>query len=318
MRLQPRSGIALVAALGVMTLLGLMIAGAFAASFLGERSARLAQSDALLDASADYAVTTVLADARGYGLADLSLGQARSFDVTVPSAPSVHATVAVTRLAAGVLWLVGDATIAGVDQGRRRVNLVARFPVLGGTPPAAVVARGNVVASDSVTFGADTSGDADCAVASSIDVATSPGATARVADSSRARVLASAGDSTTYYMSSRQMAMLDSAANVVHVHGDTTITGGSVSGILIADGSITVTGAFAATGLVIARGSITAIAGGFSVSGAILAFGDPLRGATAVDIAHASIRYAPCAIANALRRGVPPRPVRQRSWAELF
>jgi hypothetical protein len=70
MRLHSRRGIALVAALGLMTLLGLMIAGAFAASFLGERSVRLSQSDALLNAGADYAITTVLGEWRANGLAD--------------------------------------------------------------------------------------------------------------------------------------------------------------------------------------------------------------------------------------------------------
>lgn len=301
-----------------MTLLGLMVAGAFAASLLGERSSRLAQSDALLGASADYAITTVLGDPRGYGLADLSMGQGRSFDVSIPDAASVRASVSVTRLPAGVLWLVVDAAIAGVDQGHRRVNMVARFPSPGPPPPAAIVARGNVVARDDVAFASDTSGDPDCAVASSMDVVTAPGATASVGDSVRAVVLASASDSATYYMKARQLAMFDSAASVVHVRGDTTIAGGAFSGILLVDGSITVTGPFTVTGLVVARGSISAIAGGFSLSGAIMAFGNPTRGTTAVEIAHSTIRYAPCVVANALRRGARPRPVRQRSWAELF
>jgi hypothetical protein len=318
MILRPRRGIALVAALGLMTLLGLMVAGAFAASMLGERSSRLTQSDALLSMSADYAITTILGDPRGYGLADLPLGQPQTFGVTMPGAASVRATVAVTRLPAGVLWLVVDAAIEGVDQGHRRINMVARLSPPGALPAAGVVARGDVLARDSVSFAADTTGDPDCAVAGAPDVILSTGATANVGDSTRSSVLASAGDSATYYVTSRQLATLDSMGIVAHVRGDTTIAGGTFSGVLLIDGSLTVTGPFVITGLAVARGSITAVAGGLSVTGAIMAFGSPRRGTTAIEVARATIRYAPCAVANALRHAVRPAPVRQRGWAELF
>jgi hypothetical protein len=316
MRLLARRGIALVAALGVMTLLSLMVAGAFAASLLGERSSRLTFSDASLSASADYAITTVLADPAGYGLADLPFGQPRSFDVVVPG--GARATVSVTRLPTSVLWLVADASIAGIDQGHRRVNMVARFPTLAVLPPAPIVARGNVIARDSVSFSADTTGDPDCAAANAFDVFTSLGATATVNDSARVGARANAGDSTTYYMSSQQLALLDSTGPLVHVRGDTTINGGTFTGILVADGSIAVTGASSFIGLVIARGAITATAGGFSLTGAMMAYGNPTNGTTAIELAHATIRYAPCIVANAMRRASRPKPVRQRSWAELF
>jgi hypothetical protein len=301
-----------------MTLLGLMVAGAFAASLLGEQSSRLTQSDAVLAASADYAITSVLGDPRAYGLADLPLGQDRSFEVTVPDAAGVRATVVVTRLPAGVLWFVVDAAIGGVDQGHRRINVVARFPSPGAVPPAPVVARGNVVVRDSVSFGTDATGDPDCAVAGTLDVLTASGATVTAGDSTRVAALPIAGDSATYYMKSRQVALLDGAESVVHVRGDTVITGGTFNGILLVDGSITVTGPFAVTGLVIARGAISASAGGLSITGAIMAYGNPTRDGTAVEITNATIRYAPCAIANALKHAVSPRPVVQRSWGELF
>jgi hypothetical protein len=317
-RLRARRGIALVAALSIMTLIGLMIAGAFAAALLGEKSSRLAQSDALLSSGADYAITTVLADAPRYGLAELPLGVPRSFDVANPDAASVHSSVSVTRLPAGILWLVVDAAIAGVDQGHRRINVVARFPSLATLPPAPIVARGAVLARESVSFGADTSGDVDCAIRNALDVVTPPGVSALVSTGTRAGVLASASDSSAYYMKARQLAMLDSNATVVRVRGDTTIAGGTFSGVLLVDGSLTVTGPFTATGLVIARGAIKAVAGGFALSGAALAYGVPLRDSTAIEIAHATIQYAPCAIANALRHAVQPRPVKQRGWAEFF
>jgi hypothetical protein len=104
----------------------------------------------------------------------------------------------------------------------------------------------------------------------------------------------------------------------VHVRGDTTIAGGSFSGILFVDGSITVAGPFTVAGLVVARGSISAITGGFSLSGAMMAFGNPTRAGTAIELAHAMIRYAPCVVLNSVRRNDRPRPVIRRNWAELF
>jgi hypothetical protein len=208
--------------------------------------------------------------------------------------------------------------VGSVDQGHRRINVVARFPSAGALPPAAVVARGNVVARDSVSFSVDSTGDPDCAVASTLDVITPSGATVNAGDSARVGALGVAGDSATYYMKARQVAMLDTAATIVHVRGDTTIAGGTFSGILVVDGSITVTGPFAVTGLVIAHGAMSAIAGGFSITGAIMAYGDPPRAGVVLEIAHASIRYAPCVIASALKHAVVPRPVLQRSWAEVF
>lgn len=318
MRLRARRGIALVAALGLMTLLGLMIAGAFAASQLGERSTRLTQSDALLSASADYAITTILGDAQIYRLADLPLGQARSFDVDVPDAPSVSAIVDVTRLPAGVLWLVADAAIAGIDQGHRRINLVARYSSLGALPAAAIVARGNVIARDSVSFAVDTTGDPDCAIPSTYDIVQSLGATSTVQTGTRVDTSASAGDSTTYYMTLQQRARLDTAGAIVHVHGDTTIAGGTFAGILIVDGSLVVSGPLAVAGLIVVRGSITAIVGGLSLTGAMMAYGTLANGSTTIEIRNATIRYGPCVVANAMRHATRLMPVRQRSWAELF
>src|SRR5205814_970777 len=107
-----------------------------------------------------------------------------------------------------------------------------------------------------------------------------------LSNGARGGVLMSAADSSTYYMKSRQLAMLDTNATVVHVRGDTTIAGGTFSGVLLVDGSMTVSGPFTATGLVIVRGSIKAVTGGFALSGAVMAYGNPLRDTTAIEIAH--------------------------------
>lgn len=313
-----RPGIALVAALGVMTLLGLVVAGAFAASLSSERSSRLVHIDAQLSSAGDYAINTVLGDPDSFHLADLPLGQAESYVVAVPGTANIRASVAVTRLPHGVLWIVGDVSLPGLDQGHRRINLVARFPPLGAVAEAGVVARGNVVAQDSVAFVPDVNTDPECATSGAPDIVVAPGAIIVAGDSVRTSVRQSAADSATYYVLPRQLALLDSGASIVHVRGDTTIAGGSFRGVIVADGTITITGPFAATGLLVARGSISATGTGFSMTGAMLAFGANSGSAPTIEVAHAMIRFSPCAISTALRLALHPKPVVQRSWAELF
>jgi hypothetical protein len=312
-----RRGIALIAALELMTLLGLFVAGAFAASVSGERSSRLVGTDAQLSAAADYAVNAVLGDPGGLHLAELALGQAQSYRVTIPGAPDIRASVAVTRFRHGVLWMTSDVFVTGVDQGHHRVNLVARFPSLGATAEAGVVAGGNVVV-DSVEFAPDTTTDPECTNTGAPDVVVAPGSTIAGGDGARTSERPSAADSATYYLLPRQLALIDSSASIVHVHGDTTIAGGTFSGIIVADGSITVTGPFAVTGLLVARGSISAIAGGLSITGAMLAFGVNSGSTPIIEASRAIIRFSPCAITTALRLALHPKPVVQRSWAELF
>jgi hypothetical protein len=315
---QSRPGIALVTALGLMTLLGIMIAGAFAASLSSERASRLVYTDAQLSADADFAINTVLADPRGFRLAELPLGRTQSYVVALPNSANIQASVAATRLGRGVLWLVADVSMAGVDQGHRRVNLIARFPSLGPAVGAPVIARGSVLANDSVNFSADSSTDPECETSGAPDIIVAPGMTITAGDSVRTSVRENAADSVTFYLQARQLALLDSGASVVHVRGDTMIGGGQFSGIMVADGSITIGGPFEMAGLLIAGGSISALAGGYSITGAMLAYGANVSNAPTIEIAHAIVRFSPCAILTALRLALHPRPVIQRSWAELF
>jgi hypothetical protein len=39
---------------------------------------------------------------------------------------------------------------------------------------------------------------------------------------------------------------------------------------------------------------------------------------TAISLSSGTIDYAPCIVARELRRASPPRPVRERSWSEIF
>ncbi|MEP6494115.1 MAG: hypothetical protein ABJF01_15635 [bacterium] len=316
--MRTRGGIALFAALALMALIGLLVAGAVASSVAAQRSSRLTVTDAMLTAAADYALGTVLADPAEFRLADLALGQAVALDVPALDGGEVRVVVSATRLPGGVVWLVANATADGVDQGHRRVNLVARFPNIGALPDAPIVARGGVELGTNVVFQSDTSRDAECVRASSVDVMVAPGAIVTGGDSARVAVRPIAADTATYYLSTSQLALLDSGKIVVHVRGDTTIAGGVFDGILIVDGSVTITGAFSATGMVIARGRIVAPNGGFALTGNIFSFASPSNGDPAIKIFAGTIRYSLCSSSRALRHALQPHPVKERSWSEMF
>ena len=306
---------ALAAALGLVALLGVLIAGALASSIAARRAAWLSQSDAALTAGADYALGAVLADWQESLLADLPLGVPRVFESTIMQSAPVHATTVATRLPDDLLWLVADARTDRLDHGRRRFGLIARFGVPGPPPPAAIVARGAVGLGD-VKVSSDSAGDADCAPpAGGADILVAPGAAWTANDSVRVSIDGRALDSATYFLAARQRPWLDSAVALRHVAGDTTIAGGSYQGILLVDGSLRITKPFAATGLVIARGSVEAI-DTVSIVGAMLSFATAPQ--TAMSLSSGVVRYAPCVIARMLRRASPPRPVHARSWSEIF
>ena len=127
----PRRGVVLFAALALMSVIALLVAGATASTRASQRASRLAHTDASLTTAADYALTNVLGDAQELGLADLPLGTPTVLDVPIPGAPDVHASVAVTRLPAGVLldgcrcsrrhrsWTSPSQSRGGVSVGRR-------------------------------------------------------------------------------------------------------------------------------------------------------------------------------------------------------
>lgn len=315
-----RQGIALLAALAVMTLVALLVVGSVATTTLAQRSSRLAHSDALLTAAADYALNSVLGDPTAYGLADLPFGSARVFSVAVPGPESISTTVSVTRLRGGVLWLVATSTLDGLDQGTRRLNLVAHFPSIGALPSAAIVSRGGVSIASDVAFPADTATEPDCGGRAAADVIVGPTAGVVGSGAAAARVShqSAATDSSTYFATAVQLASLGGASDFVRVRGDTVIAGGTFAGILLIDGSLTVAGPFTVSGLVIALGHIDARSGGLAVTGGLMSFAAPTDGSPAIDLAGATIQYAGCAAARAFRVAFSPRPVRDRSWAELF
>jgi hypothetical protein len=312
-----RNGVALVGALALLTMSGIVVAALVASSLTAQRAMRLGRSGETATASAEYAVSSVLAGASTYQLATLPLGVPKRFEVVVAQTSQVHVDVQVTRLPRGVLWLVADALVPGLDSGERRINLVAQFPNLGPLPPAAIESRGDVFLAADVSVGADTTGDAECAARpSGPDVVTAAGATVVAGAGIRVETRSAAADSDSYLLNPRQRPILASGSNVAHAVGDTTITGGTFDGILLVDGALTITGPLAVTGLVVATGPIRTSGGRLSVTGALLsAYTGPGR---AIDLAASSLRYAPCVAAAALRAAATPRRARDRAWAELY
>jgi hypothetical protein len=307
---------ALVMALTLIALVGLAVAGGLAHTVVSQRAASLSQNAALLDAAADRALGTVLGDANLYRLAALRLGESRVVDAQPTEAPEVSATVAVTRLAGNVLWLVSAVSSRSDSLIGRRVNLVARFPSAGPPPMAAIMTRGNVSIAPGVQFSVDTTLDDDCSAGTGASVIVGPGATAQVAAGTRVDTAETARDSTAYFLTGRQLALLGAAPGVIHVTGDTTINGGAFDGILIVDGSLVVHGTFVGTGLIVVRGVIDASDATLTMRGALLSFAAP-SGVSTIFTA-ASVEYSPCVVARVMRVALSPRAVLLRRWAELF
>lgn len=314
--MRTRRGVALFAALSLTTIVGLLIAGSVATARALQRSARAERADVALSMDADDALVRVLANLHALGLDDTPLGQRRAIPVAVDNARAV-ASVSVTRLPAGVLWLVSDVSGIGADEGHRRANLVVRFPSILPRGGGAIVARGDVELASDVSITAETDTESDCEDPLGAVVAVAPGAKSAVPDTSLVSIRPEASDSATYLLTGRQLSALIRTGRFDHVRGDTTITGGAFDGILIVDGSLTISGPFTATGLLVARGPIVA-GGGVAIIGSVRSFAESSIGKLAIKFSGASIRYSRCAVERALRRALDAHAVRQRSWSEIF
>lgn len=306
-----RRGIALFAALSTMAVVALLVGGMVATSTIAQRSSALTHVDAELSAAADFA----LASAIDSSLASLPLGIARTIDA---SSGRITSTVSATRLPRNVLWLVAESRAAGGIAARRRVNRIERWPAPG-LPEAPIVARGNVKLGPLVRFDADTAIEADCqAPTNAARVLFSSAASLVSSDSVSMRADSIASDSATFLLHATQRAFLDSFSRVQQVRGDTTIAAGRIEGVLLIDGRLILTGSVTIRGLVIARGPIDATSARVDVAGALLSFAEPNVGHFAIQLGEAVIRHSPCLIAREWRRILPLRPVKGRSWAEIF
>jgi len=227
MAARSRRGVALFAALALTAVIGLLAAGGVAFTRLSQRTWRDAYVDASLTRAADYALATVLADAHRLSLAELPFGQTATTSVAVPSGLALSAVVGVTRLPSGLLWIVAEVTESG-GAGRRRFNLVVRYPSLGQHLPGAVTSRGDVsLANDVVFAAADTNQDLECIGRGFAGVVVPAGVSTDGVDSAHSLTSLAATDSAAYLLTARQLALLQSIGRFTHIRGDTVIAGGA-------------------------------------------------------------------------------------------
>jgi len=308
-----RRGVALFAALSLTMIVGLLIAGAVATTRLMQRESHTEQADAELSMDVDDALGVVLSTLHARNLDDTPLGKPTTLSVPSASGTGV-ASVSVTRLPLGLLWMVAD--VSRISEGRRRVNLIARFPSIL-RAHAAIMARADVELAADVSITADADTEPDCEDPQGAIVALSSRARANFHDTSAVVSSGEASDSSAYLLTAFQLAALQHTGRFDHVLGDTAIAGGAFDGILVVEGSLTIAGPFTATGLIVARGPIIAT-GPITIIGSVRSFSEPGIGKLAIKFSGASIRYSRCAVERALRRALDAHPVSQRSWAETF
>jgi hypothetical protein len=288
-----RRGVALIAALSLLAMLGLIIIGAVAASSMSAHAIHLSLADGGLLGAADHAAGEVLADPLGFGLPDLPLQRTHMFDVPSP-ALGLATKASATRLPLGSYWVVGEA-VADAGTGRRRVGVIARTRWIGRPPTSPFVARGSTALSADVIVLPDSGGEPDCAVSAvPLPIQTT--------------------DSTLIFDTSSQWGALAARPGVRLTAGDTILSAGSFEGILMVAGNLTLDGPFEATGLIIARGRVRSTVG-FHLTGALVSqsSADP-----SIDLHGATVRYAPCVVSRLLRRASPIVSLRSWGWAELF
>jgi hypothetical protein len=103
---------------------------------------------------------------------------------------------------------------------------------------------------------------------------------------------------------------------IIHVNGDLRLDGGYGQGILLVSGDLEVTGGAEFYGPVIVKGSLRTTGAGARFIGGVMAANVELD--PDADPGNAVIAYSSCALATALQASAPGRPVRERSWAEIF
>ena len=231
-------------------------------------------------------------------------GDATRIQVPAPVTPG--AAVHVERLAEHLFLFESVASESAPRIGRASSRLLARPPAI---PPAADPAA--AAASSASTVVVTSSGSVDaaatdsCSLAPGVSIAAPPFA---IAADPAARITGSTGTTHPDALVHSVPRLLALASPRYVTAGDSTIASGSRVAV-ISRGNLTVTGTL--TGILIAAGSIT-IQSGAAVHGAVHAAG-------AITIAGAVTRD-PCAVAAAVRsaRLTRPRPAPGRAWLPTF
>ncbi|AHG93895.1 hypothetical protein J421_6360 (plasmid) [Gemmatirosa kalamazoonensis] len=106
---------------------------------------------------------------------------------------------------------------------------------------------------------------------------------------------------------------------IIYVNGNLTLNGnGRGQGILLVNGSLEIDGTFDFSGLIIVRDDVNKGTGTATITGAILARNINLSTGGSNFTGNQFVQYSKCAVESALRGSAVLRPVRERSWAQLF
>lgn len=343
-------GMALALAIFALVVVGGLVAGAFIAGHLEQRTGRGTLYAAQAADAAEAGAAQTLADWDLLGLGALAPGTSVALP-TVPFAGRASYRPTVSRLNEQ-LFLVKSLGTRGNANGatlaRRTVAVVARLASLGAGPDAALTVAAPVQIAGSE---AKVSGKDDCAPgadqpATRIVAPTSPLFTTfgdvtfdrlkahadvvlseTVLSSMLHPSLTATGRSCDVRDASNWGEPLRSSASaveacrryfpVVYAKGPRLelTSGGRGQGILLVEGNLDITGDFDFSGLIVTRGSVRISGARTRIAGALMAAAP--AGKNTIGGA-ATIRYSSCALKQALSAAAFAEPLGQRSWVQVY
>jgi hypothetical protein len=334
-------GVALVAVLFVLLALAALVAALFFAALQEHRIGRNTAAARRAFDAAEAGLAAALARWAGGGLGLLDSGRLASLSGALPGGTGEYSVVArrlstrlflirsegwertatarshlavIARLVPQPLEPGGALTSAG------SVTVAAPFAVDGaGGPPGGtgcdgppdtaaglVLADTSLLALEGCVAGACVRGRPAVAGDVTLGLASPP-----VVGESGWAALVSLADTVR---SGVQPAPPGSPGRILYAPGDLALAGIAVSGIVLVEGDLLLTGAARVDGLVIVRGTMRTDGAGGLVTGAAIAGAAELRAA----IGGAGVAFSRCSLGRALRLAAPAQPLPERGWAELF
>jgi hypothetical protein len=235
----------------------------------------------------------------------------------VPPIRSAVVSAGNVALGAGVRIVRDDSALCD-DTASTAITVApgARVIADGVTPPIAV--REDAAAADSLTYfrigddsWADLAARADIQLAPGVQLAPAP-----VIDDSRCiAIVTNWGDPRRGDPPSPCAARLP----LIHASSDLTLVGGRGQGVLLVDGRLRLGGPLEFSGQIVARRGIETIADGVELRGMVLSASASNDDGAAVSLRNAMTLHASvCDAQHGVASWLTPRPVRERSWAELF
>jgi len=103
---------------------------------------------------------------------------------------------------------------------------------------------------------------------------------------------------------------------VLHAAGNLHLAGGVGQGVLLVDGSLTISGGARFAGVVIARGSVQGTGAGGRIEGAVLVAAN--GGATSSLLGPLTIVHSRCVVSAVERAAERAFPIPYRSWADVY